>query len=114
MIIKPAGNWSCVVLWDRKDYLVETAKQHHDADIYEYSDFKETDLVNLLEKSNTMFQSLKRKKLIIEKELRYPSLQYKSQIILVKRISFSKSIRDWRINRRSSYFKLWNTNRKSF
>ena len=44
---------------------------------YENTDFKESDLVKLVEKSNTMFQSLRRKDLITEKELKYFSYQYK-------------------------------------
>ena len=36
-----------LVLWDRKDYLDEPAKQLQDADIYEYCDFKESDFVKL-------------------------------------------------------------------
>ena len=51
------------MLQDRKDYLDEPVKQLQDADIYEYSDFNESDLVKLAERSNTMFQSLKRKNL---------------------------------------------------
>ena len=45
---------SCVVLWDREDYLVEAEKQLQDVDIYEDTDFKESDLVKLVEKSNNM------------------------------------------------------------
>ena len=55
-----------------------------------YSDFKESDLVKLVEKSNTMFQSLKIKYLIIGKELKYSSYQYKIQLILIN-VSLSKN-----------------------
>ena len=63
--IKPADKGSCVVLWDREDYLAED------------TDFKESSLVKLVEKSNTMFQSLRKKNLITEKELKYFCCQYK-------------------------------------
>ena len=63
IIIKPAEKGSCVVLWDREDYLTEAGKQLQDVDIYEDTGFKESDLVKLVEKSNTMFQSLRRKNL---------------------------------------------------
>ena len=63
IIIKPAEKGSCVVLWDREDYLTEAGKQLQDVDIFEDTDFKESDLVKLVEKSNTMFQSLRRKNL---------------------------------------------------
>ena len=82
-IIEPAGKWSCAVLWDRKDYIAEAEKQLQEVDVYEdvdaYEDtcFKESDLVKLVEKSNTMFQSFRRKNLITEEELKYFSYQYK-------------------------------------
>ena len=67
IIIKPVDKGSCVVLWDREDCLAEAEKQLQDVDIYEDNDFKEPDLVKLVEKRNTMFQSLRRKNLIREK-----------------------------------------------
>ena len=67
IIIKPADKVSCVVLWDRENYQAEAEKQLQDGDIFEDTDFKESDLVNLVEKSNTMFQSLRKKNLITEK-----------------------------------------------
>ena len=76
IIIKPADKGSCVALWDGEDYLAEAEEQLQDIDIYEDTDFKESDLVKLVEKSNTMFQSLRRKNLIAEKELKYFSYQY--------------------------------------
>ena len=57
-------------MWDREDYLAEAEKQFQYVIIYENTDFKESDLV-------TMFQSLSMKNLIIEKELKYFSYQYK-------------------------------------
>ena len=77
LIIKPADKGFCVVLWDREDYLAEAEKQLEDVDIYEDTDFKESDLVKLVEKNNTMFQSLRRKNLITEKKLKYFSYQNK-------------------------------------
>ena len=77
IIIKQADKGSCVVLWDREDYLAEAEKQLQDGDIFEDTDFKESDLVNLVEKSNTMFQSLRKKNLITEKELKYFCCQHK-------------------------------------
>ena len=34
IILKPADKGSCVVLWDRVDYLAEAEKQLQDVDIY--------------------------------------------------------------------------------
>ena len=50
IIIKPADKGSCVVLWDREDYLAEAGKQLQDVKIYEDTDFKESNLVKLVEK----------------------------------------------------------------
>ena len=77
IIIKPADKGPCVLLWDREDYLAEAEKQLQDVDIYEDTDFKESDLVKLVEKCNTMFQHLTKKNLITEKELKYFCYQYK-------------------------------------
>ena len=77
IFIKPAGKGFCVALWDREDYLAGAEKQLQDIDIYEDSDFKESDLVKLVEKSNTMFQSLRKKNLIAQKERKYFCYQYK-------------------------------------
>ena len=77
IFIKPADKGFCVALWDREDYLAEAEKQLQDIDIYEDSDFKESDLVKLVEKSNTMFQSLRKKNLIAENERKYFCYQYK-------------------------------------
>ena len=71
IIIKPSDKGSCAVLWDREDYLAEAEKQLQDVEIYEDTDFKESDLVKLIEKSHTIFQSLRKKNLITEKELKY-------------------------------------------
>ena len=77
IIIKPADKGSCVVLWDREYYLAEAEKQLQDVEIYEDTDFKESDLVKLVEKSNTIFQSLRKKNLITGKELKCFCYQYK-------------------------------------
>ena len=66
-----------MVLWDCEDYLAEAEKQLQDANIYEDTDFKKLDFVKLVEKSYTMFQSLRRKNLFTEKELKCFSYQYK-------------------------------------
>ena len=100
---------------DREDYLAKAEKQLQDVDIYEDTDFKESDLVKLVEKSNIMFQSHRRKNLITEKELNYFSYHYK------KSTNFGKMYLLPKIHKRldnqctwsSSYLELWNTNRKS-
>ena len=77
IIIKPPDNVSCVVVWDWEDYLPETVRQLKDNQTYESSGFKDADLVKLVEKSHSIFQSLRKQKLITEEELKYFTYKYK-------------------------------------
>ena len=88
IIIKPADKGPCTVLWVREDYLAEVEKQLQDVHIYEDTDFKESDLVKLVEKSNTMFKFLRRKNLSQKKNLSILFIYIKSQQILVILVSF--------------------------
>ena len=51
IIIKPADKGSCVVVWDREDYIAEADRQLKDNETYESSSFKDVDLVKLVKKS---------------------------------------------------------------
>ena len=77
IIIKPADKGSCVVVQDRGDYLAEADRQLKDNETYESSSFKDADLIKLVEKSNSIFQSLRKRKLITEEELHYFTYKYK-------------------------------------
>ena len=77
IIIKPADKGSCVVVWDREDYIAEADRQLKDNETYESSSLKDEDLVKLVEKSNSIFQSLRKRKLITEEELKYFTYKYK-------------------------------------
>ena len=77
IVIKKAGKGSCVVVWDRLDYLMEVEKQLKDRKVYQEVSFSENILTDLVEKSNTMFRNLRRKGVISEKELKYFSFEYK-------------------------------------
>ena len=55
IITKPADKWSCIVLWDREDYLAEADKQLQDVDIYGDTGFMESDLVKSQKKSLSIF-----------------------------------------------------------
>ena len=70
IIIKPADKGSCVVLWDREDYLAETDRQLQDNETYESSSFKDADLVKLIEKSNSIFRFLINMELITGEKLK--------------------------------------------
>ena len=55
IIIKPADKGSCVVVWDRGDYLAEADRQLKDNETYERSSFKDADLIKLVEKKETYY-----------------------------------------------------------
>ena len=84
IVIKKADKGSCVVVWDRLDYLMEAEKQLKDRKVYQEVRFSENILTDLVEKSNTMFKNLRRKGVISEKELKYFSFEYKKATNLGK------------------------------
>ena len=55
IIIKPTDKGSCVVVWDREDYIPEAVRQLKDNETFESSSFKDVDLVKVEEKSNSIF-----------------------------------------------------------
>ena len=55
IIIKPADNGSCVVVWDRADYLAEAENHLSDSRTYKEVKFGEEELVKLVEQSNRMY-----------------------------------------------------------
>ena len=65
------------MVWDQGDYLAEADRQLKDNETYESSSFKDADLIKLVEKSNSIFQSLTKMKLITEEELKYFTYKYK-------------------------------------
>ena len=78
IVIKKADKGSCVVVWDRYDYILEAEKQLSDTNVYENpSNFSETTLQNLVENSNKIFKKLKSKGKISDKELKYFTFEYK-------------------------------------
>ena len=85
IIIKPADKGSCVVVWDREDYLAEGYKQLNDESIYvDIKHSTDKTLSDLIEKSNKFFKRLNRKKIISEKELKYFSYSFKNASCLGK------------------------------
>ena len=77
VMIRPADKVSCVVVWDQVDNLAESDRQVKNNETYESSSFKDADLVKLVEKSNSIFHSLRKRKLITEEELKYFTYKYK-------------------------------------
>ena len=71
LLLKKADKGSCVVIWDRLDYLLEAEKQLGDKNIYKDVSFNEKILRDLVETSNKFFLNLKRTGSISEKEMKY-------------------------------------------
>ena len=57
------------MVWGQEDYLAESERQLKDNETYESSSFEDADLVKLLEKSNSIFQSIRKKNLLLEMNL---------------------------------------------
>ena len=85
IIIKPADKGSCVVVWDREDYLAEEYKQLSDTSTFvEVKKYSDKLLSQLIEKSSRFLKRLYNNKLISEKELNYFSYNFKSTSCLGK------------------------------
>ena len=76
-VIKKADKGSCVVVWDRNDYIKEAEKQLNDTNVYTDVCFNEKLLQELVGTSNKLFQNLKAKGKISDKQLKYFTYQYK-------------------------------------
>ena len=90
IVIKRAYKGSCVVVWNRMNYLLEAEKQLSDTNVYESVDFKEKLLTDLVESSSNIILNLKRKGLISQKELKYFTYEFKKSTNLGKIYFLSK------------------------
>ena len=61
IVTKKAGKVSCVVVWDRNNYLQEAERQLSNTNVYRDVSNTENILSKLSEESNRMFNSLKRR-----------------------------------------------------
>ena len=77
VVIKKADKGSCIVVWDREDYIAETEKQLVDVTVYKDVNFKENMLQDYAETSNKLFRNLKSKGEITEKQLKYFTIDFK-------------------------------------
>ena len=77
IVIKKADKDSCVVVWDRNDYIADAEKQLSDENIYKDINFKDKILQELPDSSNKLFRNLKTKGIITEKELKYFAIEFK-------------------------------------
>ena len=78
IVIKKADKGSCVVVWDRLDYLSEAEKQLGDKSICKHVSFNDKILRDLIETSIKMFLKLKRKGSISEKKMKFFVYNYKN------------------------------------
>ena len=84
IVIKKADKGSCLVVLARSDYIAEAEKQLSDQNVYRDVDFKDKILHDLADSSNKLFQNLKRKGSITEKELKYFTIDFKKATNLGK------------------------------
>ena len=84
IVIKKADKRSFVVIWDRSDYIMEAEKKLNDKAVYKDVNFDKDLIPNLTGKSNRLFESLKRRQLITEKEFKYFRFEFKKTCNLGK------------------------------
>ena len=82
--IKPAYKGSCLVVWDKLDYLAEAENHLKDNNTYQDAKLGDNDLVNLVEKSSQMFKQLLSKQNISSSEFKHFSYNYKKPTNLGK------------------------------
>ena len=75
VVNKKADKGSCVVGWDREDYIAEEERQLGDDNVYKDVNFKEKMLQNVAETGNELFRNLKNKAEITE--LKYFMIDFK-------------------------------------
>ena len=84
IVIKPADKGSCVVVWDKQDYIREVENQLGDEKVYEETTLNNKDLSGLMNASNNLFKKLRNRDIISEKELKYFLYDYKNAANLGK------------------------------
>ena len=77
IVIKKADKGSCVVIWDRCDYIKEAESQLKNEQVYKKVSFKQDMLCDLVTQSNGFFKNLRQSGCITEKELKYFSYECK-------------------------------------
>ena len=75
IVIKKADKGSCVVIWDRYDYIKEAESQLKNEEVYKKVSFKQDMLCDLVIQSNGFFKNLRQSGCITEKELKYFSYE---------------------------------------
>lgn len=112
IIIKSADKGSCVVVWDRADYLAEAENHLSHGSTYKKVKLGEEELVRLVEQSNGMFKQLLSKKSISSEDYKYFSHAFKKSINL-QNVYFLPKIHK-RLDRSPDSIKLWYADCKDF
>ena len=76
-MIKKTDKGSCVIVWDSNDYSKEAEKQLNDTNVYKDVFFNDNFLQELVGTSSKLFQNLKGKGKIIDKQINYFTYQFK-------------------------------------
>ena len=79
-----ADKGSCVIVWDRWDYIKEAEKQLRDSTHYEEINYDKKVLSQLVESSNKYFKKLNSRGYISYKEMKYFKYEYKKACNLGK------------------------------
>ena len=66
IVVKKADKVSCVVIWDRNDYITEAECQLKNELVYKKVSFKQDILCDLVTKSNGFFKDIRRSECITE------------------------------------------------
>ena len=77
IVTKKSENCSCIIIWERNDYITEAENQLKNEQAYKKVSFKQHLLCDLVTKSNDFFKELRRSGCVTEKELKYFSYEYK-------------------------------------
>ena len=96
IIIKPADKGSCVVVWDREDYLAEGYKQLSDNSTYvEVKNYKEKLLVDLTEKVTKFLKNCATRKLLQRRSRNISRTVLRVPAASVRCTSFVRFTRDY-------------------
>ena len=75
IVIKKANKGSCVVIWDRNDYITEAESQLKNELVHKKVSFNQDMFCELVTESNGFFKDLRRSGCMTEKELKYFSYE---------------------------------------
>ena len=84
IVIKKADKGSCVVVWDRWDYIKETEKQLGDSTVYKEINYNKKIVSQLVDSSNKYFTKTNSSGYISYKEMKYFTYEHKKACNLGK------------------------------